>query len=266
MGFSANPQYDITSLRQLLGASGSGNPSALATALGAIGPLFMVIDEFDRIQNSATKAQFADLIKDLSDNNPKVTVLLVGVAKDVEELTGHHPSVERCIRQVHLPRMSPDELREMLTRARRAPAEDWKETPPISLRESAPEALRPASGRADTALGSRRQLSLVEPLEPCSQFPPRPTLPRAASALAWGGGWRPPPAPPAARPAPPRSRAARDLLINDDTLALAQAALRATVAVQGRQREGAPATASNSHPVLDVRGRAAGPWTPGGAC
>jgi hypothetical protein len=58
----------------------------------------------------------ADLLKHLSDNYPQVTILIVGVADDVATLTGGHPSVERCLRQIQLPRMANVELEEIVTK------------------------------------------------------------------------------------------------------------------------------------------------------
>lgn len=71
--------------------------------------LLFIFDEFDAITSLNTKAAFADTIKCLSDNAQHVTIGVVGVAKDVTSLIGCHPSLERCIRQIHLPRMSDSE-------------------------------------------------------------------------------------------------------------------------------------------------------------
>jgi len=72
--------------------------------------LLFIFDEFDSIHDEAFKASFADTIKTLSDNAPHVTVGIVGIADSVESLIGKHPSVERCLRQIAMPRMSDEEL------------------------------------------------------------------------------------------------------------------------------------------------------------
>jgi len=89
-------------------------PDDIATLLSQIPlSLVLVFDEFDRLlpQNSAP---FADLIKALSDRGAASTVVLVGVAEDVNHLLGTHASVVRNLRQIHLPRMSDDELAAIL--------------------------------------------------------------------------------------------------------------------------------------------------------
>ena len=68
-----------------------------------------IFDEFDNISQENIKEQFADLLKSLSDNVQNVTILLVGIAENIEELIGSHNSLERCIKQIKMPRMSNDE-------------------------------------------------------------------------------------------------------------------------------------------------------------
>lgn len=72
--------------------------------------LLFIFDEFDRIESQDLIKQFSDLIKGLSDNHSDVTLLLVGVAHDVDDLIGSHPSIERCLKQIKMPRMSRQEL------------------------------------------------------------------------------------------------------------------------------------------------------------
>ena len=45
------------------------------------------------------------------------TVVLVGVAETIDGLMAHHASVSRSLVQVLLPRMRPEELREILSKA-----------------------------------------------------------------------------------------------------------------------------------------------------
>lgn len=76
--------------------------------------VLFIFDEFDSITDRDIKLRFADTIKALSDNSPNTTVLFVGVADSVNELIGSHLSIERCIKQIRLPRMSADELAEII--------------------------------------------------------------------------------------------------------------------------------------------------------
>jgi Cdc6-like AAA superfamily ATPase len=74
-----------------------------------------VFDEFDRINSLATKTAIADTIKHFSDYPKNITIVIVGVGHSIEELFGAHPSIQRCCRQIPLPRMSKPELSEIIT-------------------------------------------------------------------------------------------------------------------------------------------------------
>jgi Cdc6-like AAA superfamily ATPase len=83
---------------------------ALAGILSSLpGNVVLIVDEFDRI-GPFEAVHFADFIKALSDRGAATTVVLVGVAEDLNALIGEHASVERCLRQIKLQRMSDDEL------------------------------------------------------------------------------------------------------------------------------------------------------------
>lgn len=72
------------------------------------------IDEFDRVTDLKTRRQFADTIKALSDYSVGATILLVGVADSVSELISEHESINRNLVQLHMPRMTPNELTEII--------------------------------------------------------------------------------------------------------------------------------------------------------
>jgi type II secretory pathway predicted ATPase ExeA len=74
----------------------------------------IVIDELDRLEDNETLSLLADTIKTLSDHSVGVTLVLVGVADSIDELIGDHQSVERALTQVQMPRMSVDELEEIV--------------------------------------------------------------------------------------------------------------------------------------------------------
>jgi len=94
-------------------------PDDVRRALGIIAEnttVVVIFDEFDRLKSKATTTLMADAIKSLSDNGIDATILLIGVADSVDELIQEHQSVERALVQVHLPRMSEEEVQEIVTK------------------------------------------------------------------------------------------------------------------------------------------------------
>jgi DNA polymerase III delta prime subunit len=80
----------------------------------------IILDEFDRITDENCKILITDLIKALSDYSVNCTVIIVGVAKSVTDLLKGHESIARALRQVRMPRMSQEEMSQIvLTRLRR---------------------------------------------------------------------------------------------------------------------------------------------------
>jgi Cdc6-like AAA superfamily ATPase len=72
-----------------------------------------IVDEFDRVDETVRHV-FADTIKTLSDQSVRATLLLVGVGDTVSSLVKQHQSVERALAQINMPRMSSDELGEVV--------------------------------------------------------------------------------------------------------------------------------------------------------
>jgi Cdc6-like AAA superfamily ATPase len=79
--------------------------------------LVVVIDEFDCFPDKSERRLFAETIKLLSDRSVPATVLLVGVSDDVSSLLAEHASIERALVQVQMPRMSRNELQEIIDKA-----------------------------------------------------------------------------------------------------------------------------------------------------
>lgn len=77
-------------------------------------PVAVVIDEFDRLDDRESKRLMSETLKLLSDRASPGTIVLVGIADTIEELLGHHRSIERAIVQVRMPRMSAVEIRELV--------------------------------------------------------------------------------------------------------------------------------------------------------
>jgi hypothetical protein len=78
--------------------------------------LVVVFDEFDRIRTNLVTVTMADTIKMLSDYSVPATILLIGVADSVNDLIREHQSTERVLVQVPMPRMSDDEVREIIAK------------------------------------------------------------------------------------------------------------------------------------------------------
>ncbi len=72
--------------------------------------MLFVFDEFDNISKNSTREQFADLIKSLSDNCDNITIVIIGISDNVVNLIGNHQSLERCLKQIKMPRMNSEEL------------------------------------------------------------------------------------------------------------------------------------------------------------
>ena len=112
------------------GFAGQGHPPRVDASVDIISPdvvrrqlefwskdslLILIIDEFDRVDESY-RAIFADTIKTLSDNAVPATVILVGVADSVDQLIAEHESIQRALVQIKMPRMSKDEIKEIVNK------------------------------------------------------------------------------------------------------------------------------------------------------
>jgi len=76
----------------------------------------VILDELDLIQDGNAKALLADTIKTLADHSSLTTLVLVGVGDSVDELIEYHESLARSLVQVRMPRMSLNELFEIIDR------------------------------------------------------------------------------------------------------------------------------------------------------
>jgi DNA polymerase III delta prime subunit len=74
----------------------------------------IIIDEYNKIKPGECHSLMANTVKMLSDYDVNVTLIIVGVADNVNELLGEHPSIQRCIEQVPMPRMTTAERKEIL--------------------------------------------------------------------------------------------------------------------------------------------------------
>lgn len=114
-GLRPSSQEYILTLNETLGTDPS--PEDVRYLLQRVGRrLILVFDEFDRIGQPLADRGMANVIKSLSDHLVDVTVVLVGVADTVDELVREHQSIDRCLVQVRMPRMSQSELEDILAR------------------------------------------------------------------------------------------------------------------------------------------------------
>jgi len=110
-----NPVEKVQTMQLQLPEVAELNSSHIERILEVINEnVLFIFDEFDCVTDKATKVKMADTLKALSDNVANVTVLIVGIADSVAQLIGEHPSLERCIRQIHLPLMPDDEAEELI--------------------------------------------------------------------------------------------------------------------------------------------------------
>ncbi len=111
IGFNATQTTELVNLKSQISNIAVLRANQLVNILNSFGSFktLFIFDEFDNIINEKTRAAFADLIKSLSDNNINTTIVLVGIADNIESLIGKHQSLERCLKQVKMPRMKPEE-------------------------------------------------------------------------------------------------------------------------------------------------------------
>jgi len=69
-----------------------------------------ILDEFDTVKDPSTLSMMSDTLNFLSDRAVPATIIIIGVSDNVETLVSNHRSVERCLSQIKIPRMSIKEL------------------------------------------------------------------------------------------------------------------------------------------------------------
>lgn len=89
------------------------SPAWVAEQIGGLKGL-LLIDEVDAISDAEDKQKLAELVKQLSDAQSPLKILLVGIAQTAADLTAGHPSVQRCLRETRVGRMGEQELKEII--------------------------------------------------------------------------------------------------------------------------------------------------------
>lgn len=77
----------------------------------------VVIDEFDRIQDETDKTKFAELIKQISDQEIEIKLIFCGIGESMHSLLGAHYSTGRAITPIELPRLDHESLVKIVTNA-----------------------------------------------------------------------------------------------------------------------------------------------------
>ncbi|HYC04624.1 MAG TPA: AAA family ATPase [Azospirillaceae bacterium] len=76
--------------------------------------VLVTLDEFDRVASEDVKNKLAELMKTMTDTGSPLTLFVIGVAENVDQLLGKHPSIQRALVAVHLPLMSDKEIERIL--------------------------------------------------------------------------------------------------------------------------------------------------------
>ncbi len=116
-GFGAVDEEIATAASRLL-ADDDVSPDLVRRALALLSdqlPFLVFIDEFDRVHDERTQARVADVIKIVSDHVIPATIVLVGVGDTIDDLVREHSSIQRSMVQVHMPRMTEDELGQIVS-------------------------------------------------------------------------------------------------------------------------------------------------------
>ncbi len=120
--FSKDPtDGEVGALAALL--QGELAQAAIVRALEALPadvPSVVIFDEFDVIADTGVGADFANLMKAISDKQLSTHIAVVGVAEDVDTILKGHASVARGLHQVRMPRLDDHELETILANGFRA--------------------------------------------------------------------------------------------------------------------------------------------------
>lgn len=90
-----------------------------------------LVDEFDVLPEPES-VRFAGLIKIAADRRIQLTLILLGVAENIGALLRTHESVERCLHQIQMPRMSATDVRAIFENGWRDAGFEY-ETPAVDL-------------------------------------------------------------------------------------------------------------------------------------
>lgn len=112
-GFQAGVGSKSTDTVSLKGVEERANsPSWVAEQIKDLKALFL-LDEIDVIDKNE-KWKVSELVKQLSDEGSPLKFLIVGIAETASELTNAHKSVQRCLKETPVPKLSDKEIHEIV--------------------------------------------------------------------------------------------------------------------------------------------------------
>ncbi|MCD4685122.1 MAG: ATP-binding protein, partial [Anaerolineae bacterium] len=78
--------------------------------------VLIILDDFDCVKDEKTREDFAALIKNLSDAEAEATLMLVGVAENIEKLIdANGAAVRNLVGSIAVPRLTDDQIRAIAT-------------------------------------------------------------------------------------------------------------------------------------------------------
>ena len=131
----------VQSFDQLLD-SGRLSPTDLSIIFGnLIERVILIIDEFDRVHDENFKRKMSEAIKVISDTTDLLTIVILGISQTLDELLGHHLSIQRQIMAIRLPLMEDTEVQALLCQGEikaRIKFDDAVQTAIITLSKGTP--------------------------------------------------------------------------------------------------------------------------------
>ena len=114
IGFASSPAF-VRAGRLHLESDRLQSPNGVRLVVESLpNPMVIIIDEFDRVSDEATRGLMAETIKLFADRSTNSTIMLVGVADDVSELMEAHRSIGRNLAEIQVNPLSQNELAEIV--------------------------------------------------------------------------------------------------------------------------------------------------------
>ena len=77
---------------------------------GGSGRQIVVVDEMERINSSSERVKFAEFIKNLGEIDQDIAFIFCGIASDLNDIIGGHPSAGRILEPIKLDRLHHSDL------------------------------------------------------------------------------------------------------------------------------------------------------------
>ena len=110
------------------------SPNSVRLAIQSLpNPTVVIIDEFDRVADKATRALIAETIKLFADRGTNSTLVIVGVADDVAGLMEAHRSIGRNLVEIPVGPLSEEELAAIVRSGFGRAGMSWLQTVPSHI-------------------------------------------------------------------------------------------------------------------------------------